>query len=181
MTTAFDRFQCFLLHGVTGSGKTEVYLQTIEQLLNQDKQALVLVPEIALTPQMIERFNGRFEQRIATIHSGLSPAERLDAWQKAKSGEAKIIIGTRSAIFTPFKKLGLIIIDEEHDSSFKQQEGFRYSARDLAITRAYFENIPIMLGSATPSLETLKMRRKINILHYRYPSASAMPFIPSII
>ncbi|HLB57472.1 MAG: hypothetical protein A3C55_06795 [Gammaproteobacteria bacterium RIFCSPHIGHO2_02_FULL_42_13] len=179
ITTAFDHFQCFLLHGVTGSGKTEVYLQTIEQLLKQDKQALILVPEIALTPQMIERFNSRFEQRIATIHSGLNPTERLDAWQKAKSDEAKIIIGTRSAIFTPFKKLGLIIIDEEHDSSFKQQDGFRYSARDLAITRAYFENIPIMLGSATPSLETLKNAKENKYVTLSLPERVGNAIHPS--
>jgi len=150
-----DHFKTFLLNGITGSGKTEVYLHLIHQLLSQKKQALVLVPEIALTPQTINRFKDRFNVPIVCVHSGLNDSERFNAWQGAKSGHAKIVIGTRSAIYMPFKNLGTIIVDEEHDLSFKQQEGFRYSARDLAILRANNENIPIILGSATPSFETL--------------------------
>jgi primosomal protein N' (replication factor Y) (superfamily II helicase) len=148
-------FAVSLLDGVTGSGKTEVYLSLIEQVLAQGQQALVLVPEIGLTPQLVSRFQQRFAVPIAVLHSGLSDRERLCAWVSARSGHAPIVIGTRSAVFTPFKKLGLIILDEEHDASFKQQEGFRYSARDVAVKRAQLESLPVVLGSATPSLETL--------------------------
>ena len=156
-------FGCFLLEGVTGSGKTEVYLQLIDQVLRQGLQALVLIPEIGLTPQTFSRFQQRFNCPIALLHSGLTDRERLLAWQQAATGEAGIIIGTRSAVFTPLARPGLIIIDEEHDSSFKQQDGFRYSARDIAIKRASDHSIPILLGSATPSLETLH-----NALQGRY-------------
>lgn len=149
-----NSFQCALLQGVTGSGKTEVYLQFIAAVLAKGKQALVLVPEIGLTPQTVSRFQQRFRVPIAVMHSGMSDRERLDAWLMAKAGHAKILIGTRSAILTPFENLGVIIIDEEHDASFKQQEGFRYSARDMATMRAREEAIPIVLGSATPSLES---------------------------
>lgn len=148
-------FKAFLLFGVTGSGKTEVYLQVIAEVLAHQKQALILVPEIGLTPQTVMRFQQRFPVNIAVLHSGLTDRERHNAWLQAKNGDAKIIIGTRSAIFTPLFNPGVIIIDEEHDLSFKQQEGFRYSARDLAIMRAQLEKIPIILGSATPSLESL--------------------------
>ncbi|WP_207060631.1 primosomal protein N' [Motiliproteus sp. SC1-56] len=150
-----DRFGAFLLQGVTGSGKTEVYLQAIERVLKQGRQALVLVPEIGLTPQTVGRFRQRFNVPVEVLHSGLNDRERLDAWLKAREGLARILIGTRSALLTPLKNPGLIVIDEEHDGSFKQQEGFRYSARDLAVMRARAERIPIVLGSATPSLETL--------------------------
>ena len=148
-------YSCSLLEGVTGSGKTEVYLQLISHCLANKQQALVLIPEIGLTPQTLSRFQRRFQCTIATLHSGLSDKERALAWQQARNQEASIVIGTRSAIFTPLPALGLIIIDEEHDNSFKQQEGFRYSARDVGIKRAFDANIPIVLGSATPSLETL--------------------------
>lgn len=148
-------FQVFLLDGVTGSGKTEVYLQSMTQILQDQKQVLVLVPEIGLTPQTIQHFRERFNLAVVALHSGLTERERLDTWLQAKSGAAKIVIGTRSAIFTPFANLGLIIVDEEHDLSFKQQDGFRYHARDLAIMRAQSNCIPIVLGSATPSLESL--------------------------
>ena len=148
-------YRCALLEGITGSGKTEVYLQLIERCLQQGKQALVLIPEIGLTPQTLARFRRRFNCPIAILHSALSDRERLTAWQNAQAGQAKIVIGTRSAVFTPMPDLGLIIIDEEHDSSFKQQDGFRYSARDVAIKRAFDQQCPIILGSATPSLETL--------------------------
>ncbi len=144
-----------LLEGVTGSGKTEVYLQIIQKVVDMGKQALVLVPEISLTPQTVERFRQRFDLPIALLHSGRNNSERLGDWLAARSGEAKIIIGTRSAIFTPLRNPGIIIVDEEHDSSFKQQEGFRYSARDLAVLRGRQERIPVLLGSATPSFESL--------------------------
>lgn len=160
---AFHRFQVFLLDGVTGSGKTEVYLHAITNILAEGKQVLVLVPEISLTPQTIERFRQRFSVPIAALHSSFSDTTRLQAWCAARSGEAKIVIGTRSAIFTPFKNLGLIVVDEEHDTSFKQQDRFRYHARDLAIMRAKQNNVPIVLGSATPSLESL-----LNVKRNRY-------------
>nr|WP_290447600.1 primosomal protein N' [Pseudomonas sp. 21LCFQ02] len=151
----FGSFHACLLAGVTGSGKTEVYLQLIHQTLMAGKQALVLIPEINLGPQTLARFEQRFNARIALLHSAVNDRERLDHWLAARDGDADIIIGTRSALFTPMKNPGLIIIDEEHDGSYKQQEGLRYHARDLAIVRARQENIPIVLGSATPSLESL--------------------------
>src|SRR5690606_28196925 len=155
----FGAFQPFLLAGVTGSGKTEVYLQLIRQALEAGKQALVLIPEINLGPQTLDRFARRFNARIALLHSGLNDRERLDAWLAARDGEADIVIGTRSALFTPLKNPGLIIVDEEHDASYKQQEGLRYHARDLALMRARLEQVPIVLGSATPSLESLQNAR----------------------
>lgn len=158
--TAFGSFSTFLLEGVTGSGKTEVYLQLIEPLLRDNRQVLVLVPEIGLTPQLIDRFQQRFRVDVAVLHSGLNDRQRLYAWQQAADGTARLILGTRSAIFTPLKNPGLIIVDEEHDNSFKQQEGLRYSARDLAVWRARQLNIPVILGSATPSLESLYNARQ---------------------
>ncbi|MCX2979782.1 primosomal protein N' [Halieaceae bacterium IMCC14734] len=148
-------FSCHLLDGVTGSGKTEVYLQLIAQVVEAGRQALVLVPEIGLTPQTLSRFRERFDAEIAVLHSGHTDAARLKAWEAARSGRAHIVIGTRSAIFTPLLKPGVIIVDEEHDASFKQQDGFRYSARDIAVKRAQLEEIPVLLGSATPSLESM--------------------------
>ncbi|SIS43672.1 primosomal protein N' [Neptunomonas antarctica] len=148
-------YRTFLLDGITGSGKTEVYLQAIHHVLKMGLQALILVPEIGLTPQTVQRFRHRFRVPVAVLHSSLTDKQRFDAWMQASQGEAPIVIGTRSAIFTPLKSPGIIIIDEEHDSSFKQQDGFRYSARDLSIVRAHAEQIPIILGSATPSLESL--------------------------
>ncbi len=155
VTAALNRFSVFTVDGVTGSGKTEVYLQAIQTVLEQQKQTLVLIPEINLTPQTLERFRHRFGVPIAAIHSGLTEKARLQAWLNARSATAFILIGTRSAVFTPLPRLGLIIVDEEHDSSFKQHDGFRYNARDLAIWRARDAQVPILLGSATPSLETL--------------------------
>lgn len=148
-------YHCFMLQGVTGSGKTEVYLHVIAQVLNAGKQVLVLVPEIGLTPQLLARFSARFSQPMVVIHSGLNESERSTAWLAANSNQVKLVIGTRSAMFTPLPSLGLIIIDEEHDTSLKQMDGVRYSARDSALMRAYMANIPIILGSATPSLESL--------------------------
>ena len=169
-------FKSWLLDGVTGSGKTEIYLQSIEKILRYGRQALVLIPEISLTPQTEKRFRDRFNVPLVTLHSGLTDKARLEAWARAKSGDAQIILGTRSAIFTPLKDPGLIILDEEHDQSYKQQEGFRYSARDLAVIRAKQENIPIILGSATPSLESLnncnKQRYQHLVLETRAGNAS---------
>lgn len=150
-----DKFITWLLAGVTGSGKTEVYLKVLEKILIKGHQALVLVPEINLTPQTITRFKKHFDVPIEIVHSGISPQQKLTIWLKAKYGACAIIIGTRSALFTPFLKLGIIIIDEEHDSSYKENKGWRYNARDLSVIRAKNENIPIILGTATPSLETI--------------------------
>ncbi|WP_391528127.1 primosomal protein N' [Photorhabdus akhurstii] len=150
-----QQFSPWLLAGITGSGKTEVYLSVLENILAQGKQALILVPEIGLTPQTIRRFRERFNAPVDILHSALNDSERLAVWLRAQQGENAIVIGTRSALFTPFAGLGIIIIDEEHDSSYKQQEGWRYHARDLAVFRAKKENIPVIMGSATPALETL--------------------------
>lgn len=151
-TTAF---QPFLLEGITGSGKTEVYLQAAADILAAQKQILVLIPEISLTPQTLARFQVRFNQRVCAYHSRITASERTRVWQRVRNNEPIIVVGTRSAVFLPFMNMGLIIIDEEHDLSFKQQEGFRYSARDLAVLRAQQSACPIVLGSATPSFETL--------------------------
>ena len=151
---AHHSYHAFLLDGLTGSGKTEVYLQVMQEVLKQGKQVLVLVPEIGLTPQTVSRFQSRFHCHIALLHSGLNDSKRLQAWQSAQTGKASIVIGTRSAIYTPLPHLGLIVLDEEHDLSFKQQEGFRYHARDVALYRAHLENCPIILGSATPSIDS---------------------------
>lgn len=147
--------EVFLLHGVTGSGKTEVYLQTIQSCLDLGREAIVLVPEISLTPQMVERFKGRFGDEVAVMHSRLSLGERYDEWRKIKRGQVKVAIGARSAIFAPFKRVGLIIIDEEHESSYKQEETPKYHARDVAIRRAELNDAVVVLGSATPSLEAI--------------------------
>ncbi|WP_444996002.1 primosomal protein N' [Aliikangiella sp. IMCC44359] len=155
ITQSLNQYAAFLLFGVTASGKTEVYLRLIHHVLQQNKQALVLVPEIGLTPQTLKRFQERFDVEIILLHSGMSEQKRLQNWLKARSGDAKIIIGTRSSLFTPLKSPGIIIIDEEHDLSFRQQQGFRYSARDVAMVRGSIEQIPVVLGSASPSLESL--------------------------
>jgi len=155
LTTDLESFKVCLLRGVTGSGKTEIYLQLAVNVLNRGEQVLVLVPEISLTPQLINRFERRLGYKAAVLHSGLTEKNRRLAWQAAASGQAKVIIGTRSAIFVAARDLGLIIVDEEHDMSYKQQEGVRYHARDVATMRAKIEDIPILLGSATPSLESL--------------------------
>jgi primosomal protein N' (replication factor Y) len=175
-----NQFIAILLDGVTGSGKTEVYLRVITEVLAAGKQALILVPEITLTPQLIERFKQRFDVPIAVLHSGLNDRERLNGWLYGRSGEAAIIIGTRSAVFTPLKNPGIIIIDEEHDPSFKQQSGFRYSARDLALVRAQRLNIPIMLGSATPSFESLLNSQQQRYQHLRLPQRAGDAKPPSI-
>lgn len=160
-------YSCFLLDGVTGSGKTEVYMRVMQEQLSKGLQCLVLVPEIGLTPQTISRFKERFDCPVVGLHSGLNETERLQAWTQAREGSAAIIIGTRSAIFTPLAKPGLIIVDEEHDSSFKQQKGFRYSARDLAVIRAREEKLCIVLGTATPSFESLHNARNGKFSHLK--------------
>ncbi len=157
-------FAAFLLHGVTGSGKTEVYIRAAARSLKQNRQILVLVPEISLTPQLVGRFRGRFGERVAVLHSGLTHAERYDEWRRIRKGEASMVIGARSAIFAPLVKPGLIVVDEEHDSSFKQEERLRYNAKDLALVRGQMEGAVVILGSATPSMESLANthREKMN-------------------
>lgn len=154
------RQRTYLLHGVTGSGKTEVYLQTIEEVLKLGRQAMMLVPEIALTPQMVLRFKRRFGDEVAVLHSGLSKGERYDEWQKIRDGKASVSVGARSSVFAPFKNLGMIIIDEEHESSYKQEDYPRYQARDIAQWRSQYHQCPLILGSATPSLETYARAEK---------------------
>ena len=149
------KFATHLIHGITGSGKTEVYLSIVEKHLAEDRQALLLVPEISLTPQFVERVRQRLNKSVAVVHSSMNDAQRHKAWWAAKNGEVDIVLGTRASVFTAFKNLRIIIVDEEHDSSFKQQDGVRYHARDVAIMRAKQYDIPIVLGSATPSLEAL--------------------------
>lgn len=148
------RHDVFLLEGVTGSGKTEVYMQAIARVLKKGKGALVLVPEISLTPQMVHRFKGRFGEQVAVLHSGLSDGEKYDEWRKVENDEAKVVVGARSSVFAPVENIGLIVIDEEHEDSYKQSESPRYHARDVAIKRAKHHNCPVVLGSATPSLES---------------------------
>ncbi len=170
-----EHFHGYLIQGVTGSGKTEVYMDVVEAVLARGKQALILVPEIGLTPQTLDRFQQRFNEPAVLLHSGLSHGQRLRAWMQAKT--ASIVVGTRSAIFTPMDKLGLIIVDEEHDMSFKQQDSLRYSARDLSIVRGNLENIPVILGSATPSLESLHnaQRERYELLHLSRRASNAQP------
>ncbi|MCC2617183.1 primosomal protein N' [Aestuariibacter halophilus] len=163
ITRDLEAYTPVLLEGVTGSGKTEVYLQSIEAILKAGRQVLILVPEIGLTPQTVQRFQRRFGIDVGVLHSNLNDNQRLRVWQQARSGELGIVIGTRSAIFTPLAKPGMIIVDEEHDGSFKQQDGLRYHARDFAVVRAKMEGVPLILGTATPSLETLN-----NALQGRY-------------
>lgn len=150
----------FLLHGVTGSGKTEIYLQAIEKVIAKGQEAIVLVPEIALTPQMVERFKGRFGSKVAVLHSALSVGEKYDEWRKIQAKEVQVVVGARSAVFAPFEKLGIIIIDEEHETTYKQEESPRYHARDVAIKRSEMSGFPVVLGSATPTLESFARAKK---------------------
>lgn len=180
LQAGIGRFGAYLLEGVTGSGKTEVYLRTAEQALAAGRQVLVLVPEIGLTPQLINRFRERLPGPLAVFHSGLSEGERLDAWLAARDGEAGVVLGTRSALFTPLARPGLIVVDEEHDGSYKQQDGFRYSARDLAVRRAQLAGVPVILGTATPSLETLQNARKGRYAHLRLPRRAADAAPPAL-
>lgn len=174
-------FRVSLIEGVTGSGKTELYLRRVEAALEAGLQALVLTPEIGLTPQLVERFQARFGDRVATFHSGLTERVRADAWMAGLEQRVGVLIGTRSAVFAPLPALGLIVIDEEHDSSFKQQEGLRYSARDLAAVRAKKAGVPLILGSATPSLETLNNLRKGRYRGFRlHTRAAARAILPTV-
>ena len=166
---SFDEFGPFVLEGVTGSGKTEVYLRLIEKVVARARQALVLIPEIGLTPQLLARFQARLDCRVEVLHSGLSDGERLSAWTHARNGTADVVVGTRSAVFAPLARPGLFIVDEEHDLSFKQQDGFRYSARDLAVVRARDAGTPVVLGSATPSLEAIDNVRRGRYRHLDLP------------
>jgi len=175
-----DGFGAYLLDGVTGSGKTEVYLQRVRDVLQRGKQALLLVPEIGLTPQLVDRLRDRLGVEPVLLHSGLSNNARLAAWRAARSGVAKLIVGTRSAVFTPPQDPGLIIVDEEHDHSFKQQEGLRYSARDLAIARAKHQDVPIILGSATPTLEMLQHCRNGLYEHIVLPTRAGGALPPTL-
>ena len=169
----YDKFMPYLLHGVTGSGKTEVYMHAIDNVLKQNKQAIVLVPEISLTPQLVNTFRKRFGNDVAILHSGLSNGEKYDEWRKIERKEVNVVIGARSAIFAPLTNLGIIIIDEEHSTTYKQDNNPRYNAIDVAIYRAKKHNIPVILGSATPSIESytralqgiyklLTMKRRVN-------------------
>ncbi len=169
VTAQLGHFNVFLLEGVTGSGKTEVYLHIIEQVLAENRQVLVLLPEIALTPQLKNRFERRLPSAVGLYHSGLSDGERLQTWLRFRSGDLPLLLGTRSAVFAPMANPGLIIVDEEHDPSFKQQEGFRFSARDIAVIRGRQLGIPVVLGSATPSLESLHNAKIGRYRHLRLP------------
>ncbi|WP_430598578.1 primosomal protein N' [Enterococcus sp. AZ047] len=173
--------QTYLLEGITGSGKTEVYLQVIAEVLNQGKTAIMLVPEISLTPQMVQRFKSRFGEHVAVMHSGLSQGEKYDEWRKIERGEAEVVVGARSAIFAPIENIGVIIIDEEHEASYKQEATPRYHARDLAIWRSEYHHCPVVLGSATPSLES-RARAQKNVyqrlrLTQRANQAATLPTI----
>jgi len=175
-----DAFCCHLLEGVTGSGKTEVYLQLIDRCLRSGRQALVLIPEIGLTPQTEARFRQRFGERVAVSHSGLGEAARAETWSRARAGQADIILGTRSAVFTPLARPGLIVVDEEHDGAYKQQDGFRYHARDVAVKRGQLEQVPVVLGSATPSLESLHNALGGRYRHYRLHSRAGGGQMPAL-
>lgn len=177
ISLSLNNYHCFLINGVTGSGKTEVYLQVIAKVLEVGKQVLILVPEIGLTPQLLSRFSARFHEPMAVMHSHLNDTERRRAWQQARDGIVRLVIGTRAAVFTPMPNLGLIIIDEEHDASFKQMDRVRYSARDTALMRAFTADIPIILGSATPSLESLhnSTNGKYTLLPLRQKAVSRVP------
>jgi primosomal protein N' (replication factor Y) (superfamily II helicase) len=177
---AAGAFSAHLLEGVTGSGKTEVYLQLIEARLKAGQQVLVLIPEIGLTPQTLGRFERRFDTDIAVFHSGLADGERYRAWEAARDGTARIVIGTRSAVFTPMLQLGLIIVDEEHDLSYKQSDGFRYSARDVAVKRGHLATCPVLLGSATPSLESLHNALSGRYQHHLLTERAGAGTLPDI-
>ena len=180
LQSKLGEFGVHLLEGVTGSGKTEVYLHLIARCLEQGQQVLVLIPEIGLTPQTLGRFERRFDATIVSLHSGLGEEQRYRAWEAARDGGAHIVLGTRSAIFVPIRKLGLIIVDEEHDGSYKQQDGFRYSARDIAVKRGQLEDCPVLLGSATPSLESIYNASKRRYTHHLLPKRAAGSALPAM-
>src|SRR5204863_123976 len=147
---------CFLLHGITGSGKTEVFLAAAAATLAAGREVVLLVPEIALTHQLVERVRGRFGSEVAVLHSGLGPRERWSEWRRILSGHARVVVGARSAVFAPARRLGLVVVDEEHDAAYKQEEGLRYNARDLAVVRARLAGAVAVLASATPSAESYR-------------------------
>lgn len=176
-------FRPFLLHGVTGSGKTEVYLRAIARVLEQGRKALMLVPEIALTPQLVTRFRSWFQEhdvRLAVLHSGLSDGERYDAWRQVARGDIDVVIGARSAVFAPLPDLGLIVVDEEHDGSYKQSEGFRYNARDLALMRGQMDETVVVLGSATPVLTTYQRALEGHLTHLQLPERTSERTMPQV-
>ncbi len=175
-----QKFGTTLLHGITGSGKTEVYLRLFEDVLKTGKEAIFLVPEIGLTPQVLGRLTARFGDLIAISHSGLTPAKRAYEWKRMQDGSAKIVIGTRSAIFAPFKNLGIIVVDEEHDSSYKQDESPRYNGRDVAVMRAKMENIPCVLGSATPSIESFANAKNGKYHYLHLPDRPTGALLPDV-
>jgi primosomal protein N' (replication factor Y) len=177
---AVDGFAPLLLDGVTGSGKTEVYLQAIAETLARGRQALVLVPEIGLTPQTLARFRARLGVPVHALHSGLNDTERARVWTAAWRGEARVVVGTRSAVFTPLPDAGLVVVDEEHDASYKQQDGIRYHARDFALVRGKALGVPVLLGSATPSLETLHNARAGRYAHLRLAQRAGNARAPSV-
>ncbi|MEE2788118.1 MAG: primosomal protein N' [Myxococcota bacterium] len=170
----------FLLHGITGSGKTEVYLRVIQQRLNAGLGAIVLVPEIALTPQLVARFRARLGDRVAVLHSGLSEGERYDEWRRIRTGAVPVVIGARSAVFAPIQQLGIIIVDEEHDPSFKQNDGVRYHGRDMALVRGHRANVPVVLGSATPSLESLHNAEQGKLTTLSLPNRATGGTLPRV-
>ncbi len=173
-------FRAFLLQGITGSGKTEVYLKLCEELLPLGKSALVLVPEISLTPQIMARFHSRFGDSVGTYHSSMTEGQRMKTWWEVHEGKIRVLIGTRSSVFLPMKDLGLIIVDEEHDASYKQEERFRYQGRDVAVVRAKEEGVPIVLGSATPSMESLENVHKAKYVHLLLPERPLKTKLPQI-
>ncbi|MDO8519151.1 MAG: primosomal protein N' [Deltaproteobacteria bacterium] len=173
-------FHPALLHGVTGSGKTEIYLKLLQSVVESGRQAIFLVPEIGLTPQIVARFSQTFGDKMALTHSGLTENQRLKEWTRARRGEVSVIVGTRSALFAPFGKLGAIILDEEHDSSYKQEERFRYHARDLAVVRAKMEKCLVLLGSATPSLESFQNAREGKYRFFSLPERAGGATVPQI-
>lgn len=175
-----NKFNCALLHGVTGSGKTEVYFAAMRCVIEQGQQVLLLVPEIGLTPQLINRIKENFSCPVVALHSGMNNSERHLAWWHARQGQTGIVVGTRSAVFTPIKTLGLIVVDEEHDASFKQQDGVRYQARDVAIYRAKQSQIPILLGSATPSLESFANAQQGRYQYLELPTRATAAALPEI-
>ena len=175
-----DAFQGFVLHGVTGSGKTEVYVRAIRAELEKGNRALVLLPEIALTPQFVAVFRGHFGEKIAVLHSGLTPAEKFDQWRRIKRDEIEIVIGARSALFAPLSNVGIIVVDEEHDTSFKQEEGPRYNARDMALVRGKLEGARVILGSATPSLESYHNAKSGRLKYLPMPDRVAERPMPDV-